>query len=362
MTLPDLPPDDLVEQTYQAALRAVRARMGDLNRTLADTLSQAMTDWADQLEAGVADLPEARRAAVEATARLTRETAARLDAAVLQAAADARDLAYADVQAIWERAIQDIVGTTDEADRLLGGIRAPSLTMLNQFGSLNASATWQTLLRGDIANAAGEANQVILQGLTNGLDPTEVASRLRRYVVGADTFAKLFHDVETPEGEVAKLDLRLIPWALRGAARQVAFNARRIAFTELHNARAEAEVQHFYHDPLVSAVKWQLAPDRGTQVLPDECDLLVHADWYGLGPGVYPVDAVPAPPHPFCRCERLPVARAWLERLDPKAEGALDPEAWRDVTHLGQGMTALSWRSTVEAALGALHLGSALAS
>jgi hypothetical protein len=39
---------------------------------------------------------------------------------------------------------------------------------------------------------------------------------------------------------------------------------------------------------------------------PDECDALAFSDFYGLGPGNYPVTDVPAPPHPWDRCERVP--------------------------------------------------------
>ncbi len=235
--------------------------------------------------------------------------------------------------------------------------------MLGQYASLNASAHWQTLLREDIANAANEANGIVLQGIAAGVSPTEIASRLRRYVQGADTFAALFHDVETDEGEFAKLDLRQLPRALRGAGRALDFNARRIAFSELHNARAEAEVQHFIHDPLVEAVQWRLAPDRGTQLLADECDLLAEVDFFDLGPGVYPVSRVPTLPHPFCRCERMPVARSWAERMDPKPLGVFDANAWQDdAADLGaEDMTASAWAATVRDALHSIRQGATLA-
>jgi hypothetical protein len=39
---------------------------------------------------------------------------------------------------------------------------------------------------------------------------------------------------------------------------------------------------------------------------------------YGLGPGVFPLDAVPLPPHPYDRCERTPRTRPWMEAGEPK--------------------------------------------
>jgi hypothetical protein len=45
---------------------------------------------------------------------------------------------------------------------------------------------------------------------------------------------------------------------------------------------------------------------------------LAENDFYGLGPGVYPVHAVPLPPHPFDRCERVPITRPLERANDPK--------------------------------------------
>src|SRR5258708_2046623 len=98
MTTPSLPSDEAIEQTYQEARGGVRDRRGDLNTSVAQQLRDGMRAWADQLEAGLGDLPPERRAAVLASATLTRTTSSELDAAVQQAAAEARDLAYSDVQ------------------------------------------------------------------------------------------------------------------------------------------------------------------------------------------------------------------------------------------------------------------------
>jgi len=359
--VPDLPTDADIAGTYQDALRAVRLRMGTLDVELGRALAAALRRWADNLEARVADMAEVRRAAALDAAAITRETAATLERELVTAAEQARALAYTDVQRIWEDAIREAVGDAPGAEALLGTVRVPSITMLNQYASLNAANHWVTLLRSDVVDAAAEANRIILDGIAAGISPPELASRLRRYVDGADTFAALFHDVETPEGVMAKLDRRTIPRALQGAAAQVDFNARRIAHTELWNARAEAEVQHFVNDPLVAAVQWRLSPDRGTQILPDECDILARADFYGLGPGVYPVDAVPAPPHPFDRCERMPVTRGWSAKDDPKPAGDLNEQAWKQTSRaLGKGMSKEAWLSTVQDALSAVFRGSTL--
>ena len=130
-------------------------------------------------------------------------------------------------------------------------------------------------------------------------------------MVGAEPFHKAF-------GPLKEIDLRNIrpTGPLRGAARRMNFNARRIAFSELHNARQEAELTAFAFDPLVYAIRWTLSTYRGPTAVPDECDALAQTDFYGLGPGIFPMDRVPFPPHPFDKCERVPLV---LNRKDLKA-------------------------------------------
>jgi pimeloyl-ACP methyl ester carboxylesterase len=142
-------------------------------------LDRALRAWADQLEAGVSRLPEQRAAWHLESARLTRWTADQLAARLVAATDQARTVAYEDTLAIWRDALARIVGDPAEADRLLGTVRVPSLSLLGQFSALGAAGTWKTLIRDDVGAAAGEANALILQGLTSGLGPEELARRLR---------------------------------------------------------------------------------------------------------------------------------------------------------------------------------------
>lgn len=156
-----------------------------------------------------------------------------------------------------------------------------------------------------------------------GVGQEELARRLRRYVTGSEKFAPLFTEVPTQQGTVAKLDLRKIPKEDLGATQQMVHNARRIAFSEPHNARAEAEIGHMRTDPFVEAVRWTLSPVRSTVgwAAPDECDYLAVNNVWGLGPGIYPVDRVPPPPHPWDRCEKMPVLRPPARMEHPKPHG-----------------------------------------
>lgn len=357
----DLTPAE-IESEYQRALYETRRRLGSLDTELGRRLETSLRDWAVRLERTVGDLPEQRAAWQLRSAELTREAADDLATRIVRATDESRTLAYDDTLGIWRRTLERITGDSQEAERLLGTLRVPSLSLLGQFSNLNAAGTWKTLVLEDAAQAAAEANEIILQGLTSGIGPEELARRLRQYVQGSETFAGLFHDVKTPDGTYANINLNNIPRALWGAGRKMDYNARRIAFTELQNARTEAEIQYFRADPLVGAVRYLLAPDRGTQDMPDECDVLAQTNWYGLGPGIYPVDKVPPNPHPFCRCERMPVARGWDERLAPKELGDFDGGAWRSLSRvLGKGMRRESWLGTVGDALRAVAFGRAAA-
>jgi hypothetical protein len=99
----------------------------------------------------------------------------------------------------------------------------------------------------------------------------------------------------------------------------------------MHNAAHEASVQAAREAPMVEAMEWTLAEDRGRTDVPDECDVLALTDYYGLGPGIYPVDSVPPPPHPFDRCLAIPVIRDPETWNDPKPEGTLTKTADENV-------------------------------
>lgn len=234
-----------------------------------------------------------------------------------------RRAAFRDIERVWQQAGREYARARGRTEAEIASLRPPPVTLLGVWETLNPAGTWRTLLRNHIAEAAREANSIIRTALMAQVGPDEVARRLRRYVIGSEPFQKIFSEVPTLTGDVFKLDLRTLPAAERGAAREMVYNAERIAFSELHNARAEAEVQHMVNDPYIKAVQWTLSPDRGSLTEPDECDYLAETDFYGMGPGVFPVDSVPSPPHPFDRCELRPITRATDEIQQPKPQPTL---------------------------------------
>lgn len=245
--------------------------------------------------------------------------AGRLQGELWQATAEGRSTAFTSILHQWrktQRLILEDLGTDLHA---LGGLRAADISLVNAFDAIGAAQNWRTLIQAHVANAAEEANQIVRLGMAEGVTADELGRRLRKYVTGSEDFQGAFQGIETATGRVAKIDLRQVPGGTRGAAREMVHNANRIAFSEIQNARSEAELQHFIQDPLTEAARWVLSPNRGISFdPPDECDVMADADFYGMGGGVYPLTQFPGPPHPWDRCEREPVTRDLKNAKDPK--------------------------------------------
>lgn len=322
--------------SYRKAQLLARQRAGTLSKNALSNIHQEIVAFADALAdrlarmktIGTADPRFA--AATEETIRVMRRAAAKLEAALLKTADLARAASFEDVLEIWQAATVAAAKATGVDMSLLGMVQAPPLTLMGAFENLGAGGiSYRTLLKQYVKQGSIEVEAIIRTGLAQGISPDDLARRLRRYVVGADQFKEAFgdlpgFDVEDLRG-IAKQQLQtpLAKEALQShAGRLMRQNADRIAFSEVYNARAEAEVTHYAIDPLTGAVDWRLAPNRGTQISPDICDSLAINNFYGLGPGRYPVDKVPYPPHPYDRCERVPVPREWEEIGTPKPSPA----------------------------------------
>lgn len=316
---------------YQEAQIAARKALGRLTVQQLRSIRNHLDQYVDRVLAAIgrsrADLNQGAQE-LEQLRVIVQKEVQRLSQLLENSIATGRDASFQQVHDIWRAAGSEY--SKMKGVQLPASLHTPPITLMGAWESLNTASTWKTLIKNYAGNAAAEANQIIRSALTSSVPPDELARRLRKYVTGAETFQQAFSEIPTTDGNVFKLDLRTIPAAQRGAAQQMVKNAERIAFTELHNARAEAEVQHYYNDPFIGAVKWELAPDRGTLKTPDECDYLAHGDFYGMGRGVYPIAKVPAPPHPWDRCERRPIARPTAQINEPKATPTLQTDPRSD--------------------------------
>lgn len=316
---------------YQLARLRARALAGQLSAASAGRIASDLAAMALRLEQQLAQLPHgtpaATRAALEASRRITRQAMEELHVSLQAAVAENRSLAFGEVHAVWAAASRSAGLAVGVPDALFGAVQSPRLLTAGAFEALGgASHTWKTSLTLYAKAGHADIDTIVRQVLTDGVHPAELARRLRPYVTGAEPFEKAFPRAD--ERWQALHNHRGLKGELRNAAYRMRANSLRIAYTEPHNARAEAELQAFALDPVIGAVQWELSPYRGTQDGPDICDVYATNDFYGLGRGIYPLDAVPLPPHPRDRCERVPVERDPADWGKPKPLGLkriLDP-------------------------------------
>ena len=81
------------------------------------------------------------------------------------------------------------------------------------------------------------------------------------------------------------------------------YAARRLARTEINAAYHATTVVHNEDKPWNAGMQWRLS---GSHPTVDICDSMARRNHSGLGPGVYPRDAVPSKPHPQCFCVVYP--------------------------------------------------------
>lgn len=317
------------KKDYRAAQVAARQAEGAVQEVAAREITASLRKWANQLASGVANLPGGELGAKE-TITLLRRAAQQLEQRLLKTVGEQRVLSFEQVQQVWTNAVEKVASIKGLPTAMLGAVRVPPLSLLGAYQTVGGANHWKTLIPRYVNKAAEEANGIVRGALLQGVSPDQLARRLRPYVSGAESFYEAFGDLRT-EG----IDLKMMKAVDAEAARALRYNTMRIAVSETHNARAEAEVQHFMADPYVKAVAWRLAPDRGSVGEEgDECDVLAKEDFYGLGPGVYPVNRVPITPHPFDRCERVPITqdRPAVKPNPPMQKDAKDAKMPKGVT------------------------------
>jgi hypothetical protein len=280
---------------YLAAMKAARLRGYSIDVETARATRAALDAYARELAARIAALPEgepqlAARRSAENVATAARQLEARIAVAIERGV----DVTFTDTLAVWQDAAERVAKSApDVPNATLGAIRNAEITQAQAFTAGRLSYSWRSLVRENVEQAAKVTASLVRDALLRGDSPDELARALVPFVTGRERFpAGLPDAADRPSAADAySLD----------------HNAQRIAFSETHNARREAEVQHFTADPYIAAGRWTLSPNRGTQRQPDVCDALAKLDWYGLGAGVFFLSRVPPSPHPWDRCELMPL-------------------------------------------------------
>lgn len=314
-----------LKPTYREAQLAARAVAGSVSVDAAKALEKELKAYGARIAAQLAALPKgaAQAKALDASRQIILHSAYLLHSKLTAAIAEQRRVSFEDVSSVWETANgMALMAADDVAGALVGGVKLPGLTLAGAYENLGGAAHgWKTRLQGYVQDSAIEADAIVRTALLEGMGPEELAKRLRPYLSGAEEFYEAFGGEGAAAVRAKLANLQNLPAHLRGASRKLQSNARRIAYSEIWNARAEADLTAMARNPLVAAIKWTLSPWRGQLDGPDVCDALALNDFYGLGPGVYPLDAVPLPPHPYDRCERVPVLRPPEHAHLPKPKG-----------------------------------------
>jgi len=334
-----------LEAIYARAIARAAAGEASLNASLAHAIEQELFAYAATLTRGIESLPTPRQVALRRAAALVQDAAAALDRALLAHVGTARTLAFRDTARILTAAECAAATTLGVPLAELGAVPVPRLADAHAFAAVAEVYDFRTLLRGHVVNAGREAVTIIRRGILAGERPDVLARALRPYVLGAERIPPALFQL----GSV--LDLRRVPVEYRGAARQLDYNAKRLAYSETHAARMLAQAVRMRDDPFVQGGQWHTAPDRGAGVLPDICDVLRDGDWYGMGAGVFPAGRIPPPPHPWDRCSvtvvpvRIAPGQDWRTAKRPPASYTLRVHPHRDtLPHVDEMTSSAAFR------------------
>jgi hypothetical protein len=186
-------------------------------------------------------------------------------------------------------------------------------------------------------------NQVILQAVANGTSAWDLAKELEVFL-GANqdcprwTSTRLY---KTSKKDIAAGDLRGLVSGDACDGQGVAYNALRLARTELQKIHALATDKVLMNSPWVEAEVINLS--KGHAEI-DVCDDIVSGG--DQGDGVYPVGTIGLPLHPNCLCYKTAVLtdeKAFIKDLKAWMKGEKD---WKEMdsyaAFIGAGSSELT--------------------
>lgn len=172
-------------------------------------------------------------------------------------------------------------------------------------------ATTFRSLAGFRANLSVEdLNDLIVSNIGRGVSSQRTARQIASLLAGRDTAVReLVNNNRTGSLlDFDQVDEEVGP-DLKEAKRLYRIGET-IAVTETNTAHFESNRLSASRSPVIRALEWRLSGRHaGLRSSPDECDYLATADLYGLGPGIYPPEKIPAQPHPRCQCTFFYVTR-----------------------------------------------------
>lgn len=176
--------------------------------------------------------------------------------------------------------------------------------------------------------------QIVAKGIIQGESAKSISMKLRFYVRGAEAVPREY-----------LLDLRRLPRVaresriqelmevkgiernkalqianaevqqMRGIGKNIAYRSYSLARSEVNASYHEAHIAGAIKSPVVKGQKWNLS---GSHPRYDECDIVASANYYDLGPGVYPIGQTPHRAHTNCLCYLTDILRPREEWEEPK--------------------------------------------
>lgn len=144
-----------------------------------------------------------------------------------------------------------------------------------------------------------QIDALLKHAIATGEDALLTAKKLEQFLNPA------YAPIRTAGGRLVRGQAKAVVTQAPGRGGSGSFPARRLSRTEITRAHGAGTVAAVAKSPFLRGLKWLLS---GRHPKADECDANASRD-VGLGPGVYPPDAVPRyPQHPQDLCTLAPVA------------------------------------------------------
>lgn len=201
------------------------------------------------------------------------------------------------------------------------------LELMMRRRGFSTSANFKSVINRGLKSAASDIDRFLSSAVARGVSSTRAHRELAGILVQNDPIlVELLKDGKLYKSEVNRAVREgVIDLADYKNARSALYDSRRIMVTENNTAFREADLQAAWESPVVEFKRWVVSGRHyGLPSTPDVCTMWHEMDLFGYGEGIFPIQNLPAPPHPFCGCRAEDVLRPPDKWGDPKPP-ALSP-------------------------------------
>jgi hypothetical protein len=295
---------DALLEARTAGFRFTRQQEQQLVASYAEIISQISRDF------------DGRELTAERARRLHRETLGamvRFESRMVELTRQGMAMTAREVERIHREVVADLFRPTGLSAPDMDRIASRALGTMASRGE--TAAAFETLARRKLLAVSSELDTMLQAGVARGIDAGRGTVDVARLLAGDDprlleavrrlreAGPDFIRQVQAGAGAVPWEAYGLEPGELR-EVRTLFYDARRIQVSEMSNALREANTEGLRQSPVVLAAKWEVSGRHDLEGDPDECSVLHTADYYGMGPGMYPPDKWPLAPHPHCQCHQ----------------------------------------------------------